>query len=249
MKTFPNFTSTLENMIPPSPIVTTLPVRILLNDAYQKLNKAMFESLKFIAKEIPSAAINSQAQPNAGDLDDKEALNYHILLIENMNYYIEEVVVRSNPVLNEWKSRAAAEMAEHMDLYIASVIRRPLGKLLDFVESTESLLGNLPAGENAAAIASRASHSRSVYKKVLAGHDGKEIRRGMETLKKRVEKHFGDATEDVGGNRALVAKVTKECEVRYLSINERAHKIVADVYEGNLEVDWKKEDVTAAFRR
>ena len=249
MKIFPNFTTALENMIPPTPTVNTLPFRTLLNDAYQKLNKAMFESLKFIAKESPSAAINAQAQSSSGDLEDKEALNYHILLIENMNHYIEEVIVRSNPVLEDWKSKATAEMSEHMELYISSVIRRPLGKLLDFVESTESLLVNLPAGETATTLASRASHSRSVFKKILSGYDGKEIRRGIETLKKRVEKHFGDATDDIGGNRALVAKVMKECEGRYLRINERVHTIVAEVYEGNLEVDWRKEDVTGPFRR
>ena len=209
----------------------------------------MFESLKFIAKESPSGTIGAQVSANTGDLEDKEALNYHILLIENMYYYIEEVLGRSNSVLEEWKSRASTELEEHMDKYLSSVIRRPLGKLLDFVESTESLLANLSAGEQPIAIGNRASHSRSVFKKVLAGYDAKEIRRGVETLKKRVEKHFGDAMDDVGGNRALVSKVMKECEGRYIAINERVHKIVNEVYEGNLEVEWRKEDVTAAFRR
>ena len=243
MKTFPNFTTAIENMIPTSPIVAILPIRNHLNDAYGKLNKAMFESLKFIAKETPSAA----PQTSAGDPEDKEALNYHILLIENMNHYIEEVPVRGNPVLEEWESRAVAEMSEHMDLYLSSVIRRPLGKLLDSLESTESLLDNLPTGEPATGIATRASHGRSVFKKILSGYDGKEIRKGIETLKKRIEKHFGD--EDVGGNRALVGKVMRECEGRYLNILERVHRVVAEVYEGDLEVDWRREDITGAFRR
>ena len=244
MKTFPNFTTAIENMIPPSPIVATLPIRSHLNDAYTKINKAMFESLKFIAKETPSAVAPSTS---AGDPEDKEALNYHILLIENMNHYIEEVPLRSNPILEEWKSRAAADMAEHMDLYLSSVIRRPLGKLLDFLESTESLLNNLPADEAPTSIATRASHGRSVCKKILAGYDGKEIRRGIETLKKRIEKHFGD--EDVGGNRALVGKVMRECEARYLDVGERVQRVVGEVYEGGLEVEWRREDVTGAFRR
>ena len=244
MKTFPNFTTAIENMIPPSPIVATLPIRTLLDDAYSKINKAMFESLKFIAKETPSAIA---PQASIGDPEDKEALNYHILLIENMNHYIEEVPVRSNPILEEWKARAVADMSEHMDLYLSSVIRRPLGKLLDFLESTESLLNNLPAGEPATGIATRASHGRSVFKKILSGYDSKEVRRGIETLKKRIEKHFGD--EDVGGNRALVAKVMKECEARYLTVTERVQRVVADVYEGGLEVEWRREDVMGAFRR
>jgi len=243
MKTFPHFTTAIENMIPPSPIVSTLPIRTHLNDAYAKLNKAMFESLKFIAKETPSTTTTAAA----GDPEDKEALNYHILLIENMNHYIEEVPVRGNPILSEWQSRAATDMSAHMDLYLSSVIRRPLGKLLDFLESTESLLNNLPTDEPATNVATRASHGRSVAKKILAGYDAKEIRRGIETLKKRIEKHFGD--EDAGGNRALVGKVMRECEGRYLKVWERVQRVVAEVYESGLEVEWRREDVTGPFRR
>lgn len=243
MKTFPHFTTAIENMIPPSPIVSTLPIRTHLNDAYAKLNKAMFESLKFIAKETPSTTTTAAA----GDPEDKEALNYHILLIENMNHYIEEVPVRGNPILSEWQSRAATDMSAHMDLYLSSVIRRPLGKLLDFLESTESLLNNLPTDEPATNVATQASHGRSVAKKILAGYDAKEIRRGIETLKKRIEKHFGD--EDAGGNRALVGKVMRECEGRYLKVWERVQRVVAEVYESGLEVEWRREDVTGPFRR
>ena len=241
MKTFPNFSTALENMLPPTRSLDHLPVRALVNDAYGRMNKAMFESLKFIAKESPTAT------QTGGDPEDKEALNYHILLIENMNHYIEEVVVRNNAILEDWNFRARAEMSEHMELYLAAVIRRPLGKLLDFLESTESLIRNNPGSP--AIIATRASHSRSTFKKILSNYDAKEIRRGIETLKKRVEKHFGEGDETAGLSRDLVTKVCKECEARYLDIGERVNKVVREVYEGTLEVEWRREDVVAAFRK
>ncbi len=233
-------------MLPPPHSLSQPEIRFLVNDAYQKINKAMFESLKFIAKESPTVMAGPGAQGQAGgDPEDKEALNYHILLIENMNHYIEEVDVRGNIVLEDWKDRAIAEMAEHMELYLGAVIRRPLGKLLDYLESTESLL---LSSTSAPSIATRASHSRSTFKKLLSTYDTKEIRRGIETLRKRVEKHFGDA-DDPGLSRGLVLKVQKECENRYYSVGDRAARIVQDVYEGSLEVEWKREDVSAAFRR
>lgn len=244
MKTFPNFSIALENMLPPTRSLDHLPVRATVNDAYDKINKAMFESLKFIAKESPMAA---QAAATAGDPEDKEALNYNILLIENMNHYIEEVAVRKNPVLEDWNFRARAEMNEHMELYLAAVVRRPLGKLLDFLESTESLIRNNPGSPTS--IATRASHSRSTFKKILSNYDAKEIKRGIETLKKRVDKHFGDGDDTAGLSRELVIKVFKECEGRYLQIGERVNKVVKDVYESSLEVEWKREDVISAFRR
>lgn len=271
MKIFPEFSAIVESMLSPVPSFEIPPVRSMVNDAYQKLNKAMFESLKFIAKESPlPGAHGVPAVTGTGDPEDKEALNYHILLIENMNHYVEEVHPRSNPVLEDWKARATQEMAEHMGMYLSAVIRRPLGKLLDFLESTESLL-NLPAAAAAgtgtgrtsggtstgnstnnnnpsASIASRASHSRSTFKKLLGAHDAREIRRGIETLRKRVEKHFGDADE-AELSRALVAKVLRQCEAFYIGVRERLGKVITEVYEDSLEMDWKREDVVVAFRR
>lgn len=244
IKTFPNFSIALENMLPPTRSLDHLPVRATVNEAYEKINKAMFESLKFIAKESPTA---TQAAATAGDPEDKEALNHHILLIENMSHYVEEVAVRKNTILEDWNFRARAEMSEHMELYLAAVIRRPLGKLLDFLESTESLILNSPGSPTS--IATRASHSRSTFKKILSSYDAKEIKRGIETLKKRVDKHFGDGDDTAGLSRELVTKVFRECEGIYLQIAERVNKVVKEVYEGSLELEWRREDVVSAFRR
>lgn len=127
MKTFPHFAVAIENMLPSSAEGgDQLEIRRMVNDGYQRLNKAMFESLKVIAKESPTV-MASQGQ---GDPEDKEALNYHILLIENMNHYMEEVDARAVSVLEYWKGKAQDEYNEHMGLYVDAVIRRPLGKLL-----------------------------------------------------------------------------------------------------------------------
>lgn len=276
MKTFPDFSVAVESMLPHIPSFENPPIRSMVNEAYQKLNKAMFESLKFIAKESPLPGAHGQSSTTgSGDPEDKEALNYHILLIENMHHYVEEVHPRTNPVLEEWKACAAKEMSEHMNLYLSAVIRRPLGKLLDFLESTESLLlllppvSSAPSGAAAAAaiagggagggaagastntpssIATRTSHSRSTFKKLLGAHDVRELRRGIDALRKRVEKHFGDADE-AELSRALVAKVLKQCEVAYVGVRERLGRVITEVYEDRLEMDWRIEDVIVAFRR
>ncbi|RAR16472.1 exocyst complex component protein [Stemphylium lycopersici] len=243
MKTFPHFSIAIENMLPSaSEGGDQLEIRRMVNDGYQRINKAMFESLKVIAKESPTVmASQGQADP-----EDKEALNYHILLIENMNHYMEEVDARAVPVLDHWKGKAQDEYDEHMGLYVDAVIRRPLGKLLEFIESTETLLSQ--PGASAQAIAQRSSHSRSVFKKLTHSHDAKELRKGIESLKKRVDKHFGDA-DDPTISRDLVFKVLKECEKTYVKVSERMTTINQDVYSGEVEIDWGNKEVEAAFRR
>ncbi|KAB8300006.1 hypothetical protein EYC80_000246 [Monilinia laxa] len=239
IRIFPSFSSTIEAMLTSS---DGLEVRQIVNNAYSRLNKTMFESLKVIARENPSA------QTAGADPEDKEALNYQILLIENMNHYLEEVDVRSNPILEEWRENASQEMDEHMTLYLGAVIRRPLGKLLDFLESTESLMLSRQPGESASRISAMPSHSKSTFKKILAGYDAKEIRKGIETLKKRVEKHFGDA-DDPGLSRELVTKVYQQCERYYERVDDRILTISRDVYDGEVIAEWTRADISTAFRK
>jgi hypothetical protein len=132
IKTFPNFSAAIENMLPPSTDEPpeTSEVRAMVDKAYHHINKAMFESLRVIAKESPAVMVGGAVQPLAGDPEDKEALNYHILLIENMNHYVEEVDERGDGVLAEGRMEAREEMTEHLGMYVDAVIRRPLGKII-----------------------------------------------------------------------------------------------------------------------
>ncbi|CZT40930.1 related to SEC3-component of exocyst complex [Rhynchosporium secalis] len=239
IRIFPSFSLVLETMLSTS---HDLDIRQTVNHAYGRINKTMFESLKVIARENPGA------QVAGADPEDKEALNYQVLLIENMNHYLEEVDARANPVLEDWKQNAGREMNEHMGLYLGAVIRRPLGKLLDFLESTESLMLSRQPGEPASKISSMPSHSKSTFRKVLAGYDSKEIRKGIDALKKRVEKHFGDADEP-GLSRGLVVKVIQNCEKFYERVEDRILTVSRDVYEGDVIAEWTRADVSGAFRK
>jgi exocyst complex component 1 len=242
MKTFPAFSAVAESMLPPEAGHESLEVRFIVNEAYGKINKAMWESLTFIAKEPgQGGAAGAMADP-----EDKEALNYHILLIENANHYIEEVETHSNVVLEEWKEKAQHEFNTHCNHYVEAVIRRPLGKWLDFLESTETLLKSNEASPTN--VASKPSHSRSTAKKLLAQFDLKEVRKGVETLKKRIEKHFGDTDETTPG-QALVEHVFHESSSRYAAAHDRMEAIIDTVYEGDLKIDWRKEEVAAIFKR
>lgn len=134
MRIFPHFAMSVENIFAGATrssgnTSAVMDVRQMVDGAYERINQAMWVSLKQIAKEGPSLGqVNAQA---GGDVEDKEILNYHILLIENMNHYIEEVEDGGQEnVLAHWKGKALMERAEHMDEYIKRVVRRPLGKVM-----------------------------------------------------------------------------------------------------------------------
>lgn len=241
IRTFPAFSNALERKLIAA---NGLEIRSTINNAYSRINKAMFEALKVIARDNPSAQIA------VSDPADKEALNYEILLMQNMHHYIEEVDTRMNQVLEEWKQNAINEMDEHMTLYLGAVIRRPLGKLLTFLESAESMMLSRQPGEQISKISGMPSHSESTFKKVLADYDSKEIKRGIESLKKRVEKHFGEE-HDAGtaSGNSLVVRVLQGCEKYYEDVEGRILTISRDVYNGAIAAEWTRADVSAAFKK
>ncbi|KAH7312188.1 exocyst complex component Sec3-domain-containing protein [Stachybotrys elegans] len=237
-RVFPAFSAAVENMM--TGVDAHLPLRRSIDREYDRIVKTMFDSLKVIARENPSVGHAG----GTADPEDKEALNYHILLIENMNHFTEEVDTRGLEILEDWKEQADAEYHEHMGLYLNAVMRRPLGKLLDQLENIEA---QLQSGRTPSAVAAQPSNSKTIFNKVLGNYDSKEVRRGIEALRKRVEKHFGDADEP-GQARGLVGRVLQECEGFYGDVETRIGRITTDVYEGDVLFEWPRADVKAAFR-
>ncbi|TPX18821.1 uncharacterized protein E0L32_011500 [Thyridium curvatum] len=239
MRTFPNFLAAVENML--IGVDVNSGARRTIDREYDRLLRTMFDSLKVIARENPAVSVGGAG---SADPEDKEALNFHILLIENMNHYLEEVEnPRGIEVLDEWRDAASAELAEHMGLYLNAVMRRPLGKLLEHLENVEA---QLASGKTAGAVAAQPSNSKSIFNKVLGQYDAREVRKGIETLRKRVEKHFGDA-DDPNLSRGLVNRVTRECERFYGEVELRISRVVTDVYGGDVLFEWPRAEVKGAF--
>lgn len=251
IRIFPNFSAAVENIL--STADPSLEVRAMVDREYDRMLKTMFDSLKIIARENPAVAVQPGSTTTTSttattttavaDPEDKEALNFHILLIENAHHFLEEVDARGLDVLEDWRANAAAELHEHMQLYIAAVMRRPLGRLLEYLENIEA---QLAAGKPATSVAAQPSNAPAVFGKVLASYDAKEMRKGVEALRKRVEKHFGDADDPAVG-RNLVAKVLRECEKLHGDVELRINRVNAEVYGGHVQFEWPRAEVKSGF--
>ena len=239
-RVFPQFAIAVENIL--SGFSTgAVDVRHMVNDEYRRISNAMFDALKVIARESKGVGVSTSST----DPEDKEALNYHILLIENLSYFIEEIPDYGVDVLEDRKHEAIQEYERHLEQYLSSIMRRPLGKLLDYIENVEAQLQALKAPEK---IVAQPSNSKAVFNKVLSAYDAKEVRKGIEALRKRVEKHFGDTEESgLGGGRELVDKVTLECEKFYSKVELRIANITAEVYRGDVLFEWPRIEVKGAF--
>ncbi|KAL5611696.1 uncharacterized protein BROUX77_001852 [Berkeleyomyces rouxiae] len=239
-RVFPPFFTAVENIL--STFYPQTRIRDTINRVYGRILRAMFDALRVIARENKGVGISN----NTADPEDKEALNYHILLIENFDYFMEEIGESSIDIIEDKKREASGEYTKHLDLYLNAVMRRPLGKLLDYLENVEAQLQALKAAQK---IALQPSNSRAVFNKILSSYDAKEVRKGIELLRKRVEKHFGESEEkeSYSGSRELVDKVTGECEKFYGKVELRIASITAEVYGGDVLFEWPRTDVKSAF--
>lgn len=255
IRIFPTFVAAVEGMLQPADIgadlgrdmaaMTAAPeTRGTVDDAYERLVSAMFHTLDSIAKEVPNTASGT-------DPEDKEKLNAEILLIENCWHLSADLAadpsLLRNSILLACRQKADTSMRTHRTRYLNAVIRRPLGRLLDFLEGVEA--DRSKSGQ--------ATYGRSAFKKVLGAYDAKTVRRDIEQLKRRVEKHFGGegAADDQSqyssgqGHARLVGEMLAESEARYLDVLERTEVVVRDVYAGELEMGFSRVDVGGAFRR
>ena len=136
MRTFPHFSAAVEHAFLSvagpdydGPADSMYDVRRLVDAAYGRINQAMFDSLKVIAKESPVMVVGVGAMKEDEE-QEKQMINYCVLLIENMNHYIEEVDDGGKEgVLAEWRGKAMLERAEALDGYVRRLLLRPLSKL------------------------------------------------------------------------------------------------------------------------
>jgi len=131
-------------------------------------------------------------------------------------------------------------------------MRRPFARIIDYFEGVERLLKTTAPTE----VASNSSYNRSSLKKVIKEYDSKDVRKHVDALFKRVEKHFTEAPErQIDENSGLtpgtvLVGVWKACEEEMLRITDVFSKRIAQCYSNmGVTLEYSAADVEAAFRR
>ncbi|KAF9270059.1 hypothetical protein L218DRAFT_888394 [Marasmius fiardii PR-910] len=217
-----------------------LEVRMSVDAAYEKIVQTMFESLKQMAKMD-------------GEGEDKGQLNYHVILIENMHHFVAEMSQLDIGSVSGFVRKAEAIYDENLNAYVKIVLRRPFSKIIDFFDGIERLLKNTAASE----ISTNSNYNRSALKKVVKEYNAKDIRKNVDSLFKRVEKHFTEAsekatTEESGGIApgTVLVGVWKGCEEEMLRITDVFNKRITQCYgDSGIALEYSASDVESAFRR
>ncbi|KAI0079631.1 hypothetical protein K474DRAFT_1617469 [Panus rudis PR-1116 ss-1] len=240
IKYFPNYISRVETQLIGA---DTLEIRQYVDQSYDKIVQAMFDALKQMAKM-------------EGEGEDKGQLNYHVIMIENMHHFVAEMSQLELGSVQVFLKRAETIYDENLNAYVKIVLRRPFAKIIDYFEGVERLLKTTAPTE----VASNSSYSKSALKKVVREYTAKDIRKHVDALFKRVEKHFTEAsekatTEEVNASTGIapgtvMVGVWKACEEELLRITELFSKRINQCYQSaGITLEYTPADVEAAFKR
>ncbi|KAI8066373.1 exocyst complex component Sec3-domain-containing protein [Gongronella butleri] len=204
-RTFPLFVQRLESSA--NAMEPESQTRQAVNAAYEKIITSMMSSLDTIAKESDEGG------------DDKEQLNASIMYIENMHHYYHALRSSKLPILDASVKDAKTKYETTLMTYIKAVIRRPLGRLIEFFDGVEVLLRTSTPEE----VAFHVNYNKTQLRRVLAMYPPKEIHKSMDQLYKRVDKHF---TEEEG----LLQVVWRGIQEELIRQHERMEKLIDRCY-------------------
>jgi hypothetical protein len=237
IRTFPLYVDRVESQLIGA---DSLEIRSSVDLAYDKIVQTMFDSLKHMAKL-------------EGEGEDKGQLNYHVVLIENMHHFVAEIGRQEIGSAISFLRKAEAIYDESLSAYVKIVLRRPFSKIIDYFEGLDRQLKTTAPTE----ISNNSNFSKSALKKVVKEYNSKDVRKHIEVLFKRVEKHFTEASEKTTNEDrgAMVAGtvmngVWKACEAELLRITEFFGKRISQCYpDTGLSLEYTSADIESGFRR
>ncbi|KAL4211949.1 exocyst complex component Sec3-domain-containing protein [Rhizopus microsporus] len=205
-RTFPLFAMRLEAAA--AHVQPESATRSVVNEAYEKVIKTMMASLDSIARESDQTG------------DDKEQLNATIMYIENMHHMYHTLRTNKLHVLEKWIKHAKSQYDNSLNAYIHVIIRRPLGRLLEFFEGVETMTRTSSTPEE---VSFHMNYNKSQLRKVIMMYPPKEIKKSLEQLYKRVDKHFSE-------EEGLLQVVWRGIQEEFIQQHERMESLIRQCY-------------------
>ncbi|GMK58498.1 hypothetical protein CspeluHIS016_0505300 [Cutaneotrichosporon spelunceum] len=248
---FPVFVERIECQLDSS--YDSLDIRKRVNNAYERVAASVLGSLQHVSKVVG-------AEVGAGSGEGKGQLYFHVVMIENLHSFVDEVAQVNAAALAMFVQRARGLYDENMKAYIKMMLRRGFSRLMGFFDGVERQLKTTPPNE----VNMHSAYSRSSLKKVLKDTGSKDMKKAVEAMARRVDKHFNDDESGLGGDSyhgqvsgpadaaiaALMASVWREITAALSGEVERAQKLMASCYStSGLALEFGTKDVEAVCQR
>ncbi|XP_063057426.1 exocyst complex component 1 isoform X3 [Engraulis encrasicolus] len=139
-----------------------------LDKAYSKLIRAVFFNVEKVANE-------SQKTPR------------DVVMMENFHHIFSTLSRLKISCLEAERREAKHKYTEHLQNYVITSLGQPLEKLNHFFEGVE---GRVAQGVREEEVSYQLAFSKQELRKVIKEYPGKEVKKGLDNLYKKVDKHL-----------------------------------------------------------
>ncbi|XP_078067672.1 exocyst complex component 1-like [Mustelus asterias] len=190
-----------------------------LDKAYNKLIATVFTSIENIA------SMNLKTPPD-------------VVMMENFHHiycFLSELKIHS---LEDRKKEAAQQYSEHRDLYVTKYLGQPLEKLNIFFDGVKARIAQ---GVKEDEVSYQLAFSKQELRKVIEKYQGKEVKKALENLYKKVVKHLSEE-----GNLLQVVWYTMQGE--FVRQYKEFEEMIARCYPGSgITMNFSIEDILQYF--
>ncbi|XP_031430259.1 exocyst complex component 1 isoform X2 [Clupea harengus] len=139
-----------------------------LDKAYSKLIRAVFQNVEKVANE-------SQKTPR------------DVVMMENFHHIFSTLSRLKISCLESERREAKHKYTEHLQSYVITSLGQPLEKLNHFFEGVEVRVSQ---GVREEEVSYQLAFSKQELRKVIKEYPGKEVKKGLDNLYKKVDKHL-----------------------------------------------------------
>ncbi|CAI4225600.1 unnamed protein product [Auanema sp. JU1783] len=163
----------------------------------------------------------------------------NVVLFENYHQLYLSLSELRLPCLDDMRKLAKKEKEEQIMNYVRDSLGKPLEKVHIFFENiTNAITFN---GIRPEEISYQPQFSRPELKKVISLYPGKEVKKGLELLYRKLEKHLGE-------NSSLLQVVWREFQEQFIKQLQGYQLIMTDCYPGaKVDLDVSIDDILSFF--
>ncbi|BFZ14807.1 hypothetical protein BsWGS_17846 [Bradybaena similaris] len=145
------------------------------SDRHADLDKAYTKLVRVIFEQIVRVALEHQKTPR------------EVVLMENFHRMFSILSHLKNPCLENDRKEAKQRYTENLQAYTVNLLGRPLEKLHTFFEGVEA---RISAGVKPEEVGYQLAFSKQELRKLIKEYPGKEVKKTLEHLNKKVEKQL-----------------------------------------------------------
>ncbi|NWV82365.1 EXOC1 protein, partial [Dasyornis broadbenti] len=165
-------------------------------------------------------------------------VNTDMVMMENFHHIHSFLCQKNIPCLEDKKREAEQRCREHMEKFVSTYLGQPLERLNHFFDGVKARLAQ---GVKEEEVSFQLAYSKQELRKVMEKYPGKEVRRALETLYRKIHKYLSPEENLLP---VVWQAVEQEFTRQYREVEELIQRCYA---RAGIALDFTMEDLLSYF--